>query len=73
MIKLKETPVYSFSMLPLAALLSSLALVAARPGPSGHKLDGAQFGSKSSYFSVANTDDSSLEVKINESFNVLKY
>ena len=47
--------------------------VAVRPGPSGHKLDGTQFGSKSSYFSVANTDDSSLEVKINESFNVLKY
>ena len=30
---------------------------------AGHKLDGAQFGSKSSYFTVANYDDSSLEVK----------
>jgi len=35
--------------------VSSLALVA------GHKLDGAKFGSKSSYFTVANQDTSSLE------------
>merc|ERR1711909_132216 len=45
------------TMLALTASLcvSSLALV------SGHKLDGAQFGSKSSYFTVANQDASSLE------------
>jgi len=44
-------------MLALTASLfvSSLALIA------GHKLDGAQFGSKSSYFTVANQDASSLE------------
>jgi len=35
--------------------VSSLALAA------GHKLDGAKFGSKSSYFTVANQDTSSLE------------
>merc|ERR1712137_861790 len=35
--------------------VTSLALVA------GHKLDGAKFGSKSSYFTVANQDTSSLE------------
>ena len=44
-------------MLPLTLFVSGLALVA------GHKLDGAQFGSKSSYFTVANQDDSSPEVK----------
>jgi len=37
--------------------VSSLALAA------GHKLDGAKFGSKSSYFTVANQDTSSLEVR----------
>jgi len=42
-------------LLTLSLWVSSLSLVAS------HKLDGAQFGSKSSYFSVANTDDSSLE------------
>ena len=43
-------------MLTLTLSFSVVALV------SGHKLDGAQFGSKSSYFTVANYDDSSLEV-----------
>ena len=43
-------------MLTLTLCFSVVALV------SGHKLDGAQFGSKSSYFTVANYDDSSLEV-----------
>ena len=41
--------------------VSSLALAA------GHKLDGAKFGSKSSYFTVANQDTSSLEVISNYS------
>ena len=47
--------------MPLTLCVSGLALVA------GHKLDGAGFGSKSSYFTVANQDDSSLEVnKLNK-------
>ena len=44
------------NMLPLTLCVLGLALVA------GHKLDGAQFGSKSSYFTVGNFDDSSLQV-----------
>ena len=60
-------------MLALTASLfvSSLALIA------GHKLDGAQFGSKSSYFTVANQDASSLEVishaSIFKAFNFFSY
>ena len=46
----------SETMLPLTLCVSGLTLVA------GHKLDGAQFGSKSSYFTVGNFDASSLEV-----------
>merc|ERR1712110_856733 len=45
-------PTHNMLALPC---VSSLALVA------GHKLDGAKFGSKSSYFTVANQDTSSLE------------
>ena len=46
--------------------VTSLALAA------GHKLDGAKFGSKSSYFTVANQDTSSLEVISNKSHITLK-
>merc|ERR1712049_82895 len=49
-------PTHSHNMLALLCV-SSLALAA------GHKLDGAKFGSKSSYFTVANQDTSSLEVR----------
>ena len=45
-------------MLSLALQVSGLAIVAA------HKLDGARFGSSSSYFTVANMDVTSLEVMI---------
>ena len=48
-------------MLALMLCVSSLALAA------GHKLDGSKFGSKSSYFTVANQDTSSLEVNSNKS------
>ena len=44
------------NMFSLALLVSGLAFIA------GHKLDGARFGSSSSYFTVANQDVSTLEV-----------
>ena len=49
--------------------VASLALV------SSHKLDGTQYGSKSSYFTVANQDASSLEVSFQKFpfFDNLKY
>ena len=54
-------------MLPLTLCVSGLALVA------GHKLDGAQFGSKSSYFTVGNFDESSLEVRNSQNLIVCFY
>ena len=44
-------------MLLVSLLVSGIAAV------TGHKLDGAQFGSSSSYFTVANQDVTSLEVR----------
>ena len=46
--------------------VASLALV------SSHKLDGTQYGSKSSYFTVANQDASSQEVSF-QKYPFLKY
>ena len=43
-------------MLPLTLCVFGLTLI------KGHKLDGAQFSQKSSYFTVGNFDESSLEV-----------
>ena len=50
-------------MLLVSLLVSGVAAV------TGHKLDGAQFGSSSSYFTVANQDVTSLEVRIVGSFS----
>ena len=49
-------------MLLVSLLVSGIAAV------TGHKLDGAQFGSSSSYFTVANKDVTSLEVRTEGSF-----
>ena len=46
----------SLNMLPLTLCVFGLTLI------KGHKLDGAQFSQKSSYFTVGNFDESSLEV-----------
>ena len=46
----------SQNMLPLTLCVFGLTLI------KGHKLDGAQFSQKSSYFTVGNFDESSLEV-----------
>ena len=53
-------------MLAFTASLCVSSLVAL---VSSHKLDGTQYGSKSSYFTVANQDASSLEVSFQENFN----
>ena len=55
-------------MLAFTALLCVSSLVAL---VSSHKLDGTQYGSKSSYFTVANQDASSLEVSFQENFKFL--
>ena len=49
-------------MLLVSLLVSGIAAV------TGHKLDEAQFGSSSSYFTVANQDVTSLEVRTKGSF-----
>ena len=52
-------------------MLLVLLLVSGLSAVTGHKLDGAQFGSSSSYFTVANQDVTSLEVMTEEgSFSV---
>ena len=42
----------------LVTLCSVCLMAAAVPGQAKHRLEGATFGSKSSYFPVANLDDS---------------
>ena len=56
------------TMLAFTASLCVSSLVAL---VSSHKLDGTQYGSKSSYFTVANQDASSLEVSFQENFKFL--
>ena len=49
-------------MTGLATVLGLSVLILGAGGQERHRLDGAKFGAKSSYFPVANTDDSPLEV-----------
>ena len=46
-----------------ATVLGLSVLILGVGGQERHRLDGAEFGAKSSYFPVANTDDSPLEVE----------
>ena len=50
-------------MTGLATVLGLSVLILGVVGQEKHRLDGAKFGAKSSYFPVANTDDSPLEVE----------
>ena len=50
-------------MTGLATVLGLSVLILGAGGQERHRLDGAKFGAKSSYFPVANTDDSPLEVE----------
>ena len=50
-------------MTGLATVLGLSVLILGVGGQERHRLDGAKFGAKSSYFPVANTDDSPLEVE----------
>ena len=50
-------------MTGLATVLGLSVLILGVVGQERHRLDGAKFGAKSSYFPVANTDDSPLEVE----------
>ena len=49
-------------MTGLATVLGLSVLILGVVGQERHRLDGAKFGAKSSYFPVANTDDSPVEV-----------
>ena len=50
-------------MTGLTNVLGLSVLILGVVGQERHRLDGAKFGAKSSYFPVANTDDSPLEVE----------
>ena len=55
----------------MLAFTASLCVSSLAALVSSHKLDGTQYGSKSSYFTVANQDASSLEVSFQENFKFL--